>query len=188
MTPNELYHHGIKGQKWGIRRFQNPDGSLTPSGKKRYGVSGGKMEISSKDSKPTQKVKNDWNTMTDKEFLQTHSVSKKRYAKRVNKYGDPYKHAKDSKATQQVIKTGKKMIDARERTIETSNRAASNLKKVAGYTTAAALASGVITAGAMAASKSSVRKARNQQVDDWFLGEHRATMDEIRRRINTINV
>ena len=32
----ELYHHGIKGQKWGIRRFQNKDGSLTPAGKKRY--------------------------------------------------------------------------------------------------------------------------------------------------------
>lgn len=34
--PNELYHHGIKGQKWGIRRFQNPDGTLTAAGKKRY--------------------------------------------------------------------------------------------------------------------------------------------------------
>lgn len=32
----ELYHHGIKGQKWGIRRYQNKDGSLTPAGKKRY--------------------------------------------------------------------------------------------------------------------------------------------------------
>lgn len=30
-----LQHHGIKGQKWGVRRFQNPDGSLTPAGKKR---------------------------------------------------------------------------------------------------------------------------------------------------------
>ena len=34
---NELQHHGIKGQKWGIRRFQNKDGSLTPAGNKRYG-------------------------------------------------------------------------------------------------------------------------------------------------------
>lgn len=34
---NELYHHGIKGQKWGVRRYQNPDGSLTAAGKKRYG-------------------------------------------------------------------------------------------------------------------------------------------------------
>ena len=32
---DELYHHGIKGQKWGVRRYQNPDGSLTPEGIKR---------------------------------------------------------------------------------------------------------------------------------------------------------
>lgn len=32
-----LEHHGILGQKWGIRRFQNRDGSLTAAGKKRYG-------------------------------------------------------------------------------------------------------------------------------------------------------
>ena len=35
---NELYHHGIDGQKHGIRRFQNLDGSLTPAGRERYGV------------------------------------------------------------------------------------------------------------------------------------------------------
>lgn len=31
-----LYHHGIKGQHWGVRRYQNPDGSLTPEGRARY--------------------------------------------------------------------------------------------------------------------------------------------------------
>ena len=34
---DELYHHGIKGQKWGVRRYQNEDGSLTAAGKSRYG-------------------------------------------------------------------------------------------------------------------------------------------------------
>lgn len=37
MENNELYHSGIKGMKWGVRRYQNKDGSLTPAGKKRYG-------------------------------------------------------------------------------------------------------------------------------------------------------
>ena len=36
ISQNELYHHGIKGMRWGVRRFQNEDGSLTSAGKKRY--------------------------------------------------------------------------------------------------------------------------------------------------------
>ena len=35
-SSNELYHHGVRGQKWGIRRYQNKDGSLTDAGAKRY--------------------------------------------------------------------------------------------------------------------------------------------------------
>lgn len=36
VTGDELTHWGIKGMRWGIRRYQNKDGSLTPAGKKRY--------------------------------------------------------------------------------------------------------------------------------------------------------
>ena len=35
MNEYELYHHGVKGMRWGVRRYQNKDGSLTPAGKKR---------------------------------------------------------------------------------------------------------------------------------------------------------
>lgn len=42
---SELAHHGIRGQRWGRRRFQNQDGSLTPAGRKRYG--GGYLSDSS---------------------------------------------------------------------------------------------------------------------------------------------
>lgn len=36
----ELYHYGILGQRWGVRRYQNPDGTLTEEGRRRYGFTG----------------------------------------------------------------------------------------------------------------------------------------------------
>mgnify|MGYP000973389442 FL=1 len=47
-----LKHYGILGMKWGVRRFQNKDGSLTPEGKRRY------RRAASSDS-ATKKVKKD---------------------------------------------------------------------------------------------------------------------------------
>lgn len=46
---DSLYHHGIKGQQWGIRRYQNSDGSLTEEGRRRYGRNGGIMSINTKE-------------------------------------------------------------------------------------------------------------------------------------------
>lgn len=48
---NELEHHGILGMKWGIRRYQNEDGSLTKAGKKRYDVGEPFEDIEARDSK-----------------------------------------------------------------------------------------------------------------------------------------
>ena len=41
---NELYHHGIKGQKWGVRHWQNADGTFNEAGKKRYFGGGGSLK------------------------------------------------------------------------------------------------------------------------------------------------
>lgn len=57
---DELYHHGIKGQKWGVRRFQNPDGTLTAEGRKRYGSKGSAIK-----SPVTSIIKNPNHIMTD---------------------------------------------------------------------------------------------------------------------------
>lgn len=50
-----LAHHGIKNQKWGQRRFQNYDGSLTSEGRKRYGV--GESNLSKRERKQAEKAK-----------------------------------------------------------------------------------------------------------------------------------
>lgn len=45
---SELNHHGIQGQKWGKRRYQNPDGTLTAEGRIRYNADGSKRKLDDK--------------------------------------------------------------------------------------------------------------------------------------------
>lgn len=58
-----LQHHGIKGQKWGVRRFQNADGSYTAAGKKRYGD-----DDVSKAKAAYKSAKKDYNKSYDKAY------------------------------------------------------------------------------------------------------------------------
>ena len=55
---DSLQHHGIIGQKWGVRRYQNPDGTLTEEGKQRYLNSDGTLtDKARKELKPDQQLK-----------------------------------------------------------------------------------------------------------------------------------
>ena len=68
----ELYHHGILGQRWGIRRFQEKNGDLTPAGKKRYGngnFGGAKMHPSKGiDRKEVKQLVKDYNKVNGTHF------------------------------------------------------------------------------------------------------------------------
>lgn len=56
-SDDELHHWGIKGQKWGIRRYQNKDGSLTPAGRKRYASEEAYLKEREKSIKNRERVK-----------------------------------------------------------------------------------------------------------------------------------
>lgn len=62
-----LQHHGVKGQKWGVRRYQNKDGSLTALGKKRTGSEGGADKKLREDLKDRRvaRVLNAWKQRQD---------------------------------------------------------------------------------------------------------------------------
>lgn len=86
MNADELKHYGIKGMKWGVRRFQNSDGSLTADGKKRYSgdnlkdiqkqVNQGKNVVDgvkktkakAAEKRTEKKIKDDLSQMSDKEL------------------------------------------------------------------------------------------------------------------------
>lgn len=53
---DELQHHGILGMKWGIRRFQNADGSLTSAGEKRYNKKAASEKKKAKSTKNPKKM------------------------------------------------------------------------------------------------------------------------------------
>lgn len=63
---NELIHWGIKGMKWGVRRYQNKDGSLTPAGKKRYDKEMAKLKEEEKIAKNKLKTQAKLNKLDEK--------------------------------------------------------------------------------------------------------------------------
>ena len=67
---NELYHYGVKGQKWGVRRYQYADGTLTPQGKKHYSNSSNNNGFSDlMNTKVTYVVNSAKTTITGKQYV-----------------------------------------------------------------------------------------------------------------------
>lgn len=104
-SDGELYHYGVKGMKWGVRRYQNKDGSLTTAGKKRLATS---IQKAAKDTSTTgrkqlrQDIADDLNTNYKSQI--THHIANIREKKKLydeldkpeNDYWESDQHVKDS--------------------------------------------------------------------------------------------
>lgn len=77
VSSTELYHHGVKGMKWGVRRYQYADGSLTPAGRKRYRAASSDATISDRvsrmlGSRVTDVVNNARTQITGRQYVDTY--------------------------------------------------------------------------------------------------------------------
>lgn len=75
MQKDSLVHHGIKGQRWGIRRYQNSDGSLTAAGKNRYSTDGGSSQSASSSTSGNSNSSSTSSSSTDRSKWSTSKKS-----------------------------------------------------------------------------------------------------------------
>lgn len=111
---NELYHHGVKGMKWGVRKYQNADGSLTPLGKKRQVMLDAKSEKKIA-NKAYNKAFNKATSLrgaygpNNKKYTDDLVETAEKSAAADNKYKQAKKEFKNAKS--KAIANGKKPID-----------------------------------------------------------------------------
>lgn len=121
-----LAHHGIKGQKWGERKYQYKDGSLTPEGRKRYGVLGSTKAYISQRRKNVDKFYKESKNLGD-DKLPSQMTKKERaiydkaeasYKRRQAKAGKQYRSDLKRGVSDKVSRAKKAVGDARQSRLE----------------------------------------------------------------------
>ena len=131
---DSLSHHGIKGQRWGIRRYQNYDGSYTQRGLKRYNESKEAYEKANEKYKATKEwYKENKNTPGAKNKLINARMEKTKLKKRTNNI---YDHLKEDK----MADKGKELY-SKGYTINGKKRALKAMSGIGGLAVSAALVS-----------------------------------------------
>lgn len=112
-APSDIQHWGIKGQKWGVRRFRNPDGSLTDAGKARYAASTGKKNPLDMTDKELQAAVNrlrnekDWRALVAELDGKKISKGKKKVGEFLNTLGNqivlPFAKSASSAAGKAIV-------------------------------------------------------------------------------------